>query len=539
MKKIKFLISMIVCGVALNSCNDYLDINENPNNVHQENLTPQLVFPGAVSQTYRTQGVTMLTFGNVMMNSWAGNTYAYGGPFASEYTLNSVNSSFYSDIWDGLYPNLANFSFIENYPNADHKQDYYVAAAKIMKAYYMQYLVDLYGDVPYSQAFKGQNNLTPKYDDDVAIYKALIADMDAAKTLISNAPSNVIAMGATDIVFGGSMANWTNFANTIKFKLLMRMSNVTGDLATYRDQQLATLATASFITADVFEKPGYASTSDPAMHPTTVNFLINSAVTAYPQNYTLITASENLAAAINGNNLNLPDAHYQKYNGIPDPRRFRLFLPYSGGSVVRGIRQGATPGQPGAPNDNTVVSNLSYYIVGANTGTLSQVIAQSNAKGGLLMSVAEVNLLKAEAALKFPTIFPAFDGMTSFNLAVTQSATTMNAGAALSMATYISQISTRPGLGWIGTNDQKLEAIMTQKWILLTQYNPTEMYIEYNRTGQKYPVSPLATTATKSNKPYRLIYPTSESVGNSANVPSITSAEAFTKNTKTPFWNQN
>ncbi|WP_294324718.1 SusD/RagB family nutrient-binding outer membrane lipoprotein [uncultured Chryseobacterium sp.] len=539
MKKIKFLMSIIVCGVALSSCNNYLDINENPNNVHQENLTPQLIFPGAVSQTYRTQGTTMLTFGNIMMNSWAGNTYAYGGPFASEYTLNSVNSSFYSDIWDGIYPNIANFAFIENYPNADGKQDNYIAAAKIMKAYYMQYLVDLYGDVPYSEAFKGQNNLTPKYDDDVAIYKALINDMDVAKSLIANAKPTALSMGAADIVFAGNMSSWTNFANTIKFKLLMRMSNVTGDLATYRDTQLATLASAPFISADVFEKPGYAGTSDAAMHPTTVNYFINAAISAYPQNYTLITASENLAAALNGNNLSLPDAYYQKYNGLPDPRRFRLFLPYSGGTVVRGIRQGATPGQPGAPNDNTEVSKLSYFMVGSNTGTLSQVIKLGNDRGGLLMSLAELNLLKAEAALRYPAIFPTFDGLSSFNLAVTQSGKVMNADTQLSMASYITQISTRPGLGWVGTTEQKYEAIMTQKWILLTQYNPTEMYIEYNRLGQKYPFSPMATTATRPNKPLRLVYPTSEYVGNSANVPNVTSAEVFTKNSKTPFWNQN
>ncbi len=528
---------LAVAGIALNSCNDYLDVNQNPNNVAQENLSPDLVFPGAVSQTYRTQGTTMLEFGNIMMNSWAGNSYAFGGPFSDEYTLAGVNSSFYSGIWDGIFPNLANFAYIEKYPNADGRQNYYVAAAKVMKAYYMQYLVDLYGDVPYSEAFMGQNNLTPKYDDDVAVYKSLINDMDVAKNLISTAPGNVRTMGATDIVFQGTMSNWTAFANTIKFRLLMRMSNVTGDLATYRDQQLATLATAPMITADVFEKPGYAGTSDAALHPTTLTYLTNSAGNT-PQRNLLITASENLAVALNGNNSGLPDAYYQKYNGLPDPRRVRLFLTVGG--VVRGVRQGATPGQPGAPNNSNVVSSLSPYIVGANSTAAGTIINQGNARGGLLMSVAELNLLKAEAALKFPTIFPTFDGQTLFNNAVVQSGTTMNGGAVLStMAAYVTAISTRPGLGWVGSNEQKYEAILTQKWILLTQYNPTEMYIEYNRSGQKYPVSPLATTATRPNKPWRLIYPTSEYVGNSANVPNISSSEAFTKNSKTPFWNQN
>lgn len=537
MKKIKFLVSVIACGVLLNSCNDYLDINENPNSVHQEDLTPQLIFPGAITQTYRTQGTTMLEFGNIMMNSWAGNSYAFGGPFTNEYTLSSVNSSFYSGIWDGIYPNLANFAYIESYPNSDKRQNNYIAAAKIMKAYYMQYLVDLYGDVPYSEAFQGQKNLTPRYDDDVAIYKSLIEDMDAAKALITAAPANALAMGTADIVFAGNMSNWTNFANTIKFKLLMRMSNVTGDLATYRNQQLATLSTASFISADVFEKPGYAGTSDAALHPTTLTYFTNSAGNI-PQRNLLITASENLATALNGNNLSLPDTYYQKYNGIVDPRRVRLFLTVGG--VVRGVRQGATPGQPGAPNDSNVVSSLSPYTVGANSTAAGTIISQSNARGGLLMSLAELNLLKAEAALRYPGIFPSFDGQSLFNSAITQSGLTMNGNTtAINMATYIAQISTRPGLGWVGSTEQKYEAIMTQKWILLTQSNPTEMYIEFNRLGQKYPASPLATTATRPNKPLRLIYPTSEYVGNSSNVPNISSNDVFVKNQYTPFWNQN
>ncbi|GAA5097153.1 SusD/RagB family nutrient-binding outer membrane lipoprotein [Chryseobacterium ginsengisoli] len=543
MKKIKTLVSLLAIGLVLTSCERYLDVNENPNNVHQENLTPKLVFPGAVTQTYRTQAVSMLQFGNVMMNSWAGNTYAYGGPFADEYTLSSVNSSFYDEIWDGLYVNIANFSFIENYPNANHSQDYYIAAAKIMKAYYMQYLVDLYGDVPYSEAFKGQANLTPKYDDDVAIYKSLIADMDTAKSLITSGGTNgAIAMGATDIVFQGTMANWTALANSIKLRLLLRMSNVTGDLATYRNQQLATLAASSvtFIGSDVFEKPGYAGTSDAALNPMVAS-LFTDAAGSSPQNYSLITASENLATALNGNNYSLPDAAYQKFNGIVDPRRNRLFLPvsYNGATVVRGVRQGATPGQPGAPNDSNVVSTISPFYVGANSTAAATIIAQGNPRGGLLMSAAELNLLRAEAALRYPTIFSTWNAQTFFNNAVTLSGPTMSGGAALSMTGYQTLIASRPGLGWIGTDAQKLEAIMTQKWILLTQYNPTEMYIEYNRVQQQYPYSPMATTSIRANKPWRLIYPTSEYVGNSANVPNISSSEAFTKNAKTPFWNQN
>ena len=67
-----------------------------------------------------------------------------------------------------------------------------------------------------------------------------------------------------------------------------------------------------------------------------------------------------------------------------------------------------------------------------------------------------------------------------------------------SYGTYAGNIAAVPGLGWTGTDDQKMEAIMTQKWIALTDQNAIQSYIDYTRTG--YPATPLATTTTKANK---------------------------------------
>ena len=76
---------------------------------------------------------------------------------------------------------------------------------------------------------------------------------------------------------------------------------------------------------------------------------------------------------------------------------------------------------------------------------------------------------------------------------------------------------------------------MYQKWIaLMGVYNPIQSFIDYNRTG--FPLTPLSSNATQTRKPYRLIYPVSEYVANSANVPTMTSAEVFAINSKTPFW---
>lgn len=549
MKNNKFLITIVAAALSLSatSCsNDYLDVNDNPNAIQAEQITPELMLAGAVSQAYRTQAGTMMQFGNLMMNSWAGNSYTIAGPFSREFSLASVDNTFYRGIWENLYPRIANFDQMEKFTNNNHEQDYYIAIAKIMKAYYMQYIVDLYGDAPYSEAFMGQQNTTPKYDNDTDIYKSLISKLEEANALIDAADEHALEP-TSDVVFGGDMDKWKALSNTIKLRMLIRMSKTTGDLATYRDTKLQTLASADFIDEEVVVNPGYTSSSDDQMNPYILNWARNAS-NQQASNYAVVVASEHMANALERNRI-LNDANYSKFNNIIDPRKSRLFTNVTSVDAdgvtftgLKGVRQGNVPGQPGVPVDNVNTSKLGVgNFAGGNTpATLwSQIIDFNNSRGGVLFSRAESNLLQAEAALRWPAIFGSISASAKFNTAITSNCTWLGAPTtgAVTVSTYITQIATRPGLGWTGTDAQKIEAIMTQKWIALTNINPTEMFIEYNRTG--YPFTPMATTAQFPNKPYRLVYPNSEYAANSANVPNISSAQVFVKNQYTPFWNQN
>ncbi|WP_265429768.1 SusD/RagB family nutrient-binding outer membrane lipoprotein [Chryseobacterium sp. YIM B08800] len=545
MKNNKFLITILAAALSFTatSCsNDYLDVNDNPNAVQAEQITPELMLPGAISQAYRTQAGTMMQFGNLMMNSWAGNSYTIAGPYSREFSLSSVDNTFYRGIWEGLYPRVANFDQMEKFINDNHKQDYYIAIAKIMKAYYMQYIVDLYGDAPYSEAFMGQQNTTPKYDNDADIYKVLISKLEEANALIDAADEHA-EEPVSDIVFHGDMDKWKALSNTIKLKMLVRMSKVTGDLATYRNTKLQTLATATFIDEEVVVNPGYSTASNDQMNPYILTWARNASAQQV-SNYAVVVVSEHMANALEGNVI-LNNASYSKFTGLKDPRRTRLFTnvasvdsngnPFTG---LKGVRQGNVPGQPGVPVDNVNTSKLGAgNFAGGNTpaSTWAQIVDHNNSRGGVLFSRAESNLLQAEAALRWPAIF-SFSPSSKFNTAITANGAWLGANAA-QVSTYITSANTRVGLGWTGTDTQKIEAIMTQKWIALTNINPTEMFIEYNRTG--YPFTPMATTAQYPNKPYRLVYPNSEYAANSANVPNISSADVFVKNQLTPFWNQN
>lgn len=260
MKKIKFIAPLL--AFALFSCDNYLDVNTSPNTLVYDEVTPQLLLPGAQVSSYRIQTTTMNQLGNVFMNAWTRNVQGFGNGFDRELQL-TIDNSFCNGIWDGLYRSVNNFQGIIDYPNADGSQDYYVAIAKICKSHYLQYIVDLYGDAPYTEAFKGAANLTPEYDDDYAIYQDLIENLEDARNLIASAdPAVANDPTAYDTMLHGDMNRWVEFANTIELRMLLRMSNLTGAQATYRDSKLATIVAGPFLSDNVSINPGFAATTN-------------------------------------------------------------------------------------------------------------------------------------------------------------------------------------------------------------------------------------------------------------------------------------
>lgn len=549
------------------SCNDFLDVNINPDKIDANFVTPDYIFPGAVTGAYsgstgssNVQARNLNAFASVQMNSLAANSYKFGTPFIDDYTPN-ITTGYNAIIWENMYKNVTNFQTIIDFNDPTGTYAKYKAMSLVMKAYYMQILTDLYGDIPYTEAFKRELNVSPKYDKGEDIYKASIADLENAIQIIN---SGVGSDPSADVVFGGDMTKWIDFANTIKLRYLVRMSNVTGDLATYRNQKLATLAGASFSSSDVTANPGFSSSSDSQQNPWTNYWVVlssGSSPTYGNQGYTLYTVSEHMAIALNGNKVHLPGKAttqdprdvYQKFNGITDGRRGRMFTLVSTTddagvttSNVEGVRQGATPGQPGAPS-TTPARAVSVFglgvILGNNTSISSTEVnaaftAAASAKPYTLLSKSETEFLLAEAALRYGSNFG--DPQVHFENGIKASyahfgVTVVSTDPNTDPSVYISKINAVPKLGWTGSTDNKIEAIMTQKWIALTTINPEQSFFDYTRTG--YPVTPMSSISPAGQvKPNRLMYPTSEYNSNANNVPSMTAADVFTKNKFTPFW---
>ncbi len=541
MKKIKYLVPIL--AFAFFSCDNYLDINSpSPNDLAFTQASPSKLLPGAQLSTYRVQATTMNQLGNVYMNSWTRNVASFGNGFDRELQL-QIDNGFYTGIWDGLYRNLKNFDAIIKYPNPNHKYDYYVAAAKICKAHYMQEIVDLYGDAPYSQAFQGIVNTTPAYDDDYAIYKGLISELEDARNLISAADANAEDITPYDIMLGGDMAKWNEFANTLQLRLCVRMSEVTGDKATYRDTKLADIASGPFLSDNVIINPGFSASSNDQQNPEWGYFSYDAAGNVL-QNRTFITMSGHAYKALQsyattnwaafGNNYEIVPGSGVNYPNITDPRSARLFTAGAGSPTPprRAVTQGSSVVDVTTPTGLGTGLQLPCRVgLAGNFNPYGQASSLGAYDGidGYVMTYSESCLLQAEAAVRWPGMFS--NGQYWFEEAITDNFAIRNA----TVGSYITTINTKPYFGWTGTDNQKIHAIMYQKWIAtMGVYNPIQSFIDYNRTG--YPLTPLSTNAIQSRKPYRLIYPVSEYVANSANVPNVSTTDCFTINSKTPFW---
>ncbi|TGD57980.1 SusD/RagB family nutrient-binding outer membrane lipoprotein [Flavobacterium humi] len=477
------------------SCEDYIDVNKDPNSPEVSELTPDNILPGAQTTTATTFGTRMNQLGNLMSVSWSANATDFTSPFINEFKYN-VTTTFYDDIWDNLYQRTSNFSHIEKYQDGQN-WDHHRAIAKIMKSFYFQYLVDLYGDLPYTQIHNSTDFLFPKYDDDKATYRLLITQLDDAINLIDNTDDTTVrSVVAFDVMMHGDMPKWKRFANTLKLRILLRQSQLAdADTQTYLTQQFANLQNsgAQFLAAneDVTINPGYLN-SDGKQNPFYATYGRDPQGDATSTN-NLVGPSKFTADFLRGL---LPG------RSVVDPRRLRLYTSRTAGSTtITGVAQGASTGRP---------------------SRLGPAIIKGSNQDMIIMQSAESLFLQAEAAQRG---YLAGNAQALFENGINASFAILGS-TPTEAANYITLSQGVNTVGWTGSAN-KIEAIITQKWIANNCINGIESWIELTRTG--FPSGmPLPLTTNSATRPIRLLYPASEYSGNTNNVPNQTAADAFT-----------
>ena len=109
----------------------------------------------------------------------------------------------------------------------------WAAVGRIMKSYTFGAMTDAMGDIPYSEALKGNANLTPKYDTQHDIYTALFVDLTTASQQIDPAG---IGFPSGDLLYAGDMTGWRKFANSLRLRLAMHLTKVDATAAAAQAQ---------------------------------------------------------------------------------------------------------------------------------------------------------------------------------------------------------------------------------------------------------------------------------------------------------------
>jgi hypothetical protein len=230
--KSKYLRTLVLTVFILlgNSCEILdLDINENPNAISTGD--PDLlmasvinnglsVFAGGLNNTaHGFMGITTATDNFDMTNaSWNGTwNFLYAGPL--------------KDLEELIKVAGRDTSPADGNPDLPH----HLGIAQTLKAYYYSLMVDLWGDIPYSQAFQGdagQPITAPVYDNDETIYADLLVLTDAA---IANFARTTPAPVKGDIIYGSTnnttIADWRRTAKSLKLRLLINTRRVQNNQA--------------------------------------------------------------------------------------------------------------------------------------------------------------------------------------------------------------------------------------------------------------------------------------------------------------------
>jgi Starch-binding associating with outer membrane len=504
---LKKIAAIVLVGASLAGCSkSWIDVNTNPNTLPTS--TPDFVFSNAL---------TRMTVGSLNPNElgsyWSGqwtqsNSYILS-PTIFAYLFTNTDFNY----WDTWYDILSDFNFAEQQAPLTNQMAF-AGPSKVMKAYIFQQIVDAYGNAPYSQALQGGANLFPEFDSQQDIYEGLIKDLDTAITLIKANPFS----GANiplDVAFKGNTTKWIQFANSLKLRILIRQSKITGrDAYIIAEINKAAAVTEGFLPAslDVTVNPGWLATAGKT-NPMYDRW-------AYDPNGALRALAR-----------------------YPRPTRFLYDVLVATDDTFRLKRiayakGGENPSTPGVSAQSENVSNYVFVPFGVASGYTapassyigpSQFIKGKYDKPYYLFTASESFFLLAEAkqrygaAVNLPKTAQEYyeaGVIESFRLT----------GTALSAATTL-LTSGKNEADWNASAD-KLKAIWMQKWIALTNFGGFEAWCEYRRTN--YPNTPpsLSTTITQP-RPLRLFYSATEVGSNTANVNAQGNIDVFSNKL---FW---
>jgi hypothetical protein len=229
--------SALVLALGASACDSGLtEINENPND--PEVVPADNVFAnGIASGVGRAFGAN---FNMTLTALWAQHMAKIQYIDEDRYDLRdqAVNAH-----WTGFYSvPLQDFQDVVN-SGADNNRPNVEAQGLVMRSWLFQIMTDVWGDIPYSEALRGTGEariVTPKYDTQEQVYNGILADLKRANDIIGAGA----AINDGDLIYDGDMPSWKKFANSLRLRAAMRLSQVNPTLA--RTEAAAAIAAGVF-----------------------------------------------------------------------------------------------------------------------------------------------------------------------------------------------------------------------------------------------------------------------------------------------------
>jgi hypothetical protein len=512
--------------VAVTGCSKKkFDINANPDDVTDVSVTPSVLLPGALQATSST-----IASDYWFLEWWMG----HGARSGSYQSLNEeetykFTNDFHVAVWNNLYSNANNYHLMLTKAH-ELGQGTYEAIGRIMKSHNFQILVDIYGNVPYSEAFQGTAAATPKYDKAIDIYKGIFADLDAAIALLNDPlatqSSNNPDIASADLAFKGNLTLWKKFANTLRLRMLIHLHN--GISSTTVAPGIDVAAQMAKITSDGFLGAGESVQINPGFTATK------------PQPYYRFFNTNESGSGSQRDYLRASEYAINYYKADGDPRISRFYTAPSSGH--KGIPFG-TPSGGSAPTGDQLsnIRGAGYSPDGAAsrawifTSTESLFLQAEARERGLLTTGPSAEALLT-AAIHESFIWLKVGATEAASIAAADAYITGNGG-------YPDVDYTAAPLG-PGLPPGGLYTILQQKWFALNMIAPYELWTDWRRTDIVYGVGggydPGPTISVDPNAgtkiPIRLFYPQNEYNYNAANVAGEGTINVFTQKI---FWDLN
>lgn len=389
----KYILSLKAGVLALlllvtTSCDNWMDDNISPNALPSVPITQML--PSILGQFgFAAGGSDLYRYSAI----WSQQITAQNGRQTQNYALYNLADTEVNGVWRGnLYGGI--LADCEELLKADPTKTHptYFGIAKVIKAFTYTYLVDFWGDVPFTEAMKGTANVQPAVDDDAAIYPALITLLDEAIVDFKTV-STLGAPTADDYIYAGNAAKWIKAANVLKLRMYLKMANSAG---------FNTATIQAFLTATPAGE-FFQSNADDFQHPfATISGRQN------PGHQFIVSRTDDVCAS---------STLIDLMNGKSDPRRVNYFTPApfsvadyntppTGPTGYKGIQ----PGTGGTGIDNTL-SRVHRFARGAVTTGAAAIptgptllvtgLAYDGGAPANIMTYAEFNLIRAELTLVY------------------------------------------------------------------------------------------------------------------------------------------